>query len=99
MVKISEQLERAKQRRTKPRSAKRRPRAPFIGTRPLEFPMTLRGQLVDVEVLPAVGTTTHVNYEITIRYKGKVLDWIPTSAELERIGRAAGSLTEQQTSH
>jgi hypothetical protein len=61
--------------------------------------MTLRGQVVDVEVLPAVSTTTHVNYEVTISRGGKVLDWVPTRVELERIGRAAGMLTEQQTSH
>jgi len=61
--------------------------------------MTLRGQVVDVEVVPAVGTTTHVNYEVTISRRGKVLDWTPTRAELERIGRAAGTFTEQETSH
>ena len=61
--------------------------------------MTLRGQAVDVEVIPAVGTTTHVNFEITIRQRGKVLDWVPTRAELESIGRIAGMHSEQETSH
>ena len=61
--------------------------------------MTLRGQVVEVKVLPAVSTTTHVNYEITISRGGKVLDWVPTRAELQLIGRAAGMATEQQTSH
>ena len=76
-----------------------RRRAVFIGSRPLKLHLTLRGQAVEVEVLPAVGTTTHVNYEITIRQNGKVLDWVPTRAELEHIGRAVGMLTEAQTSH
>jgi hypothetical protein len=98
-VKTSSQLEAAKLRRRKTKAAKGRSRAPFIGTRPIKFQMTLRGRVVDVEVLPAVGTTTHVNYEITISQGDKVLDWVPTRAELERIGRAAGSFTEQQTSH
>ena len=91
--------ERAKPRRRKTTSAKRLPRAPFIGTRPLKFPMTLRGQVVDVEVRPAIGTTTHVNYAITISRGGKVLDWVPTRAELASIGRTAGMRTVQQTSH
>jgi hypothetical protein len=60
--------------------------------------MTLRGQAVDVEVLPAVSTTTHVNFEITISRGGKILDWVPTRAELEAIGRAAGVHTTQETS-
>jgi hypothetical protein len=54
---------------------------------------------VDVEVVPAVGTATHVNFEITISRRGKILDWVPTRAELERIGRTAGTYTEQETSH
>jgi hypothetical protein len=61
--------------------------------------MTLRGQVVVVEVVPAVGTTTHVNYHVTITRGRKVLDWVPTRAELERIGCAAGMRTELETSH
>ena len=102
-MKTGNQLEGAKARRKKSRknnTAKpNRRRAVFIGTRPLKIAMTLRGRPVEVEVLPAVGTTTHVNYEITIRHDGKVLDWVPTRAELEHIGRAAGMLTEPLTSH
>jgi hypothetical protein len=73
--------------------------APFIGTRPLRFPVTLRGQVVDLEVRPAVGTTTHVNCVITISRGSKVLDWVPSRAELASIGRTAGMRTEIQTSH
>jgi hypothetical protein len=91
--------ERSKPRRRKTTPTKRRTRAPFIGTRPLKFPMTLRGQVVDVEVRPAIGTTTHVNYAITISRGGKVLDWVPTRTELASIGRTAAMRTEQQTSH
>ena len=98
-MKTGPQVEGSKPRRRKKKTAKSRPRARFIGTRPLQFPMTLRGQMVDVEVLPTVGTTTHVNYEITISLGGKILDWVPTRAELEHIGRTAAMLTEQQTSH
>ena len=98
-MKSGHQVEGSKRRRRKTTVAKSRPRAGFIGTRPLEFPMTLRGQVVEVKVLPAVSTTTHVNYVITISRAGKVLDWVPTRAELQRIGRAAGMRTEQQTSH
>jgi len=54
---------------------------------------------VDVEVTPAVGTTTHVNVQVTIRHRGKILDWVLTRAELESIGRAAGMHTKQETSH
>jgi hypothetical protein len=61
--------------------------------------MTLRGQAVDVEVIPTVGTTTHVNFEITISRDGRILDWVPTPAELERIGREAGLHTKRETSH
>ena len=61
--------------------------------------MTLRGQAVEVKVVPVVGTTTIVNYEVTISCEGKVLDWVPTRAELERIGYTAGMHTELQTSH
>jgi hypothetical protein len=55
--------------------------------------------VVDVEVTPAVGTTTHVNFQITISRKGKVLDWVPTRAELERIGYTLGTHAELETSH
>jgi hypothetical protein len=86
--------------RRKKTSAKRsQPRATFIGTRPRSFTMMLRGLAVDVELVPAVGTTTHVNFEITISCRGKILDWVPTGAELESIGRAAGMHTKQETSH
>ena len=102
-MKTGNHLQGAKVRRRKSKKGNTakpdRRRAVFIGTRPLKLPLTLRGQAVEVEVLPAVGTTTHVNYEITIRHDGKVLDWVPTRAELEHIGRAAGMLTEPQTSH
>ena len=61
--------------------------------------MVLRGLAVDVELVPAVGTTTHVNFEITLSRGGKILDWVPTRAELESIGRVAGMYTKQETSH
>ena len=61
--------------------------------------MTLRGQVVEVEVIPAEGTTTHVNFQITISRNGKVLDWVPTRAELERIGCTLGMHAELETSH
>src|SRR5215470_19689395 len=98
-MKARQHVERSKPRRRT--SAKARPRgASFIGTRPLKFQMILRGQPVEVKVLPAIGTTTHVNYEITIISRGgKVLDWVPTRAELERIGRELGMHTERETSH
>jgi hypothetical protein len=54
---------------------------------------------VEVELVPAVGTTTHVNFALTISQRGKVLDWVLTRAELETIGRAAGMHTRQETSH
>jgi hypothetical protein len=98
-MKSADHAGRSKPRRRKTTAAKRPPRAPFIGTRPLKFPITLRGQVVDVEVRPAVGTTTHVNYVITISRGGKVLDWVPSRAELANIGRTAGMRTEIQTSH
>ena len=102
-MKPDDNLEGAKVQRRKSKKSKNakpdRRRAMFIGSRPLKFPMTLRGLAVEVEVLPAVGTTTHVNYELTIRQGNKVLDWVPTRAELEHIGRVAGMLTEPQTSH
>jgi hypothetical protein len=61
--------------------------------------MTLRGLAVDVEVIPMVGTTTHVNFEMTISHRGRILDWVPTAAELEYIGRTLGMHTKQETSH
>jgi hypothetical protein len=99
MVKADRQAEGSKLRRKKTSAAKGQPRAKFIGTRPRTFTMTLRGQAVDVEVLPMVGTTTHVNFEITISRRGKVLNWVPTRSELESIGRAAGMHAKQETSH
>ena len=98
-MKTGQHQDRSKPRRKKTQAAKRRPRAAFIGTRPLKVAMTLRGQAVEVEVRPAIGTTTHVNYAITISHAGKALDWVPTRAELEYIGRAAGLHTERETSH
>jgi len=98
-MKTTHHGERSKPRPRKTQAAKRLARAVFIGTRPLAFPMTLRGQVVDVEVRPAIGTATHVNYAITISRGGKVLDWVPTRAELASIGRTAGMRTERQTSH
>ena len=99
-MKSGHHLEGSKPRRRKTTAAKARPRAgSFIGTRPRKFTMTLRGQVVVVEVVPAVGTTTHVNYHVTITRGRKVLDWVPTRAELERIGCAAGMRTELETSH
>ena len=92
-------VETSKRRLKKPKAAKRKPSARFIGSRPLTFTMTLRGRVVDVKVIPVVSTTTHVNYEITISCRGRVLDWAPTRAELERIGHTAGMQTERQTSH
>jgi hypothetical protein len=93
-------VEGSKPRRRKTTPAKARPRgASFIGTRPVKFQMVLRGQTVEVKVLPAIGTTTHINYAITISRGGKLLDWVPTRAELERIGRELGMQTERETSH
>jgi hypothetical protein len=89
----------SKLRRKKRSAAKSQARATFIGTRPRLFTMRLRGQTVGVEVFPAIGTTTHVNFEITITHRGKTLDWVLTRAELESIGRAAGTLARQETSH
>ena len=71
----------------------------FIGTRPRIFTMTLRGEAVEVEVVPAVGTATHVNFAITISRRGTILDWALTPGELELIGRAAGMHAKQETSH
>jgi hypothetical protein len=78
---------------------KTRARAPLIGTRPLKVTMHLRGQLVEVEVVPAVSTTSHVNFQMTISRAGKVLDWVPTGAELEEIGRVVAKHAEIQNSH
>ena len=61
--------------------------------------MILRGQVVDVEVLPAVGTTIHVNYRLTISLRGKILDWMPTRAGARAHWRHGRRLTEPQTSH
>ena len=61
--------------------------------------MQLRGQLVDVKVVPAVSTTTHVNYQVTITRAGTVLHWVPTRAEIEQIGRTVAMHTELQSSH
>jgi hypothetical protein len=98
-VKTGLQVEGSKPRRRKKKAAKARPRALFIGTRPRKVQMTLRGQVVDVEVIPVVGTTTHVNLQLTISRKGKVLHWVPTRAELERIGCTLGRHAELETSH
>ena len=61
--------------------------------------MELRGRQVEVEVLPVVNTTTHVNFEITVTCEGKTLDWVLTRVERAQIGRAAGQFTEPETSH
>lgn len=98
-MKSGHHVERSKLPRRKTASAKGRPRAVFIGTRPRKVRMTLRGQVVDVDVIPAVGTTTHVNFQVTISRKGKVLDWVPTRAELERIGYTLGMHAQLETSH
>ena len=99
VVKTDQHSARSKPRRRKGRVAKDRRRATFIGSRPLKFPMTLRGQQVEVEVLPVVNTVTHVNFEITITCQGKPLDWALTRAERAQIGRAAGQYAEPETSH
>jgi hypothetical protein len=98
-MKTDPRAEGLKRQPRKTKAAKRQRRAAFIGTRPLTFRMALRGLMVDVKVVPVVGTTTHVNYELTISCRGKVLDWVPTRAELEHIGRTVGKQTQQQTSH
>jgi hypothetical protein len=99
-ARTSHHVEGSKQRRKKKKTnAARGPRAAFIGSRPLKVQMILRGEAVEVEVLPAVGTTTHVNLQVTISRRGKALNWVPTPAELERIGQLIGKLTERQTSH
>lgn len=98
-MKTGEHVKASKPRRRKSEARKRQPRATFIGSRPLKFPMILRGQQVEVEVLPVVNTTTHVNFEITITCQGKPLDWDLNRAERALIGRAAGQYTEPETSH
>jgi hypothetical protein len=97
-VKTGRHIEGSRPRRKKKPAAKGQPRATFIGTRPRTFTMMLRGQAVEVDVVPAVSTTTHVNFAVTISRGGKILDWVPTRAELEAIGRAAGVHTTQETS-
>lgn len=99
MAKTRRQVKGSRLRRKKRAATNSQARASFIGTRPRSITMMLRGRAVDVEVVPAVGTTTHVNFEITIRARGKILDWVPTRAELESIGRAVGLHTKQETSH
>jgi len=98
-VKTGGQVEGPKPRSRKTKGSKARERAPFIGTRPLKVTMQLRGQLVDVKVVPVVSTTTHVNYQITITRAGRVLDWVLTRAEIERIGCTVARHTELQSSH
>ena len=99
VVKTHQHVEGSKVRSRKKRAAKGQPRAVFIGTRPLKFPVTLRGREVEVEVRPVVSTVTHVNYEITVTCQGKALDWVLTRAERAHIGRAAGMYSEPETSH
>ena len=98
-VKTGGQVEGSKPRSRKTKGSKARERASFIGTRPLKVTMQLRGQLVDVKVVPAVNTATHVNYQITITRAGTVLHWMPTRAEIEQIGRTVAMHTELQSSH
>lgn len=99
VVKTEQHVEGSKVRRRKKRAAKDKPRAAFIGTRPLAFPMSLRGRQVAVQVLPVVNTATHVNFEVTITCQGKALNWVLTRAERAQIGRAAGMYSEPETSH
>ena len=99
VVKTGRHVEGSRLRRRKSAAAKTQSRANFIGTRPRIFTMTLRGEAVGVEVVPVIGTATHVNFEITITRRGKILDWVLTRAELECIGRAAGMHAKQETSH
>ena len=95
-MKTSGDVQGSKPRREK---TKARARAPLVGTRPLKVMMHLRGQMVAVKVVPAVSTTTHVNYQITITRGRKVLDWVPTRAEMEQIARAIAQDTELHNSH
>lgn len=99
MVKSGRQVEGSKPRRSKKAAAKSKKGATFIGTRPRIISMMLRGEVVDVEVVPATGSATHVNFEIIIRRRGKTVYWELTPAELESIGRAAGLHARQETRH
>jgi hypothetical protein len=99
VVKTEQHVEGSKVRRKKKRAAKGQPRPSFIGTRPMKFPVFLRGLQVEVEVVPVVNTKTHVNYEVTITCEGKTMDWALTRAERAHIGRAAGMHSEPETSH
>jgi hypothetical protein len=99
VVKTERHVEGSKVRRRKKKAAEGQPRAAFIGSRPLKFPVTLRGRQVEVEVVPVVNTKTHVNYEVTITYQGKTMDWELTRAERAHIGRTAGMYSEPETSH
>lgn len=98
-MKISRLTEGSKPRRRNITPVERPRRTTIIGSRPLKFQMSLRGQTVDVEVVPVVTTTTHVNLEVIISRDGKTLDWVPTRKELKLIGCAAGSHAELHTSH
>jgi hypothetical protein len=98
-VKTGRQIEGSKRQRRKNSSAKNQSRATFIGTRPRIFTMTLRGEVVNVEVVPSIGTATQVNFAISIFQRGTILDWVLTPAELESIGRAAGMHAKQETSY
>lgn len=95
-MKTSDDVQDSKPRR---RKTKTRARASIIGTRPLRVTVHLRGQLVDVEVVPAVSTTSHVNFQMTISRAGEVLNWVPTGAELEEIGRTVAKHAEIQNHH
>jgi hypothetical protein len=98
-VKVNRPTEGSKPKRRNITPTERPRRTPLIGSRPLKFQMSLRGQRVDVQVIPAITTTTHVNYEVTISRGGKILDWVPTRAELRQISCAVGSHAELHTSH
>ena len=98
-MKTDEHVEGSKRRRGKGKAPKGRRGATFIGTRPLQFPMTLRGQQVEVKVVPVISTTTHVNFQVTITRRGKGLDWVLTRAERAQIGQAAGKHSEPETNH
>jgi hypothetical protein len=99
VVKTNRPTEVSKPRRRKITPAKGRQGTRILGSRPLMFQMSLRGQTVDVKVVPLISTTTHVNYEVTISRGSKILDWVPTRAELRLISCAAGSHAELHTSH
>lgn len=99
MVKASHPTEGLKPKRRNIKRTERPRRTPLIGSRPLKFQMSLRGQRVNVQVVPAITTTTHVNYEVTISRGSKILDWVPTRAELRLISCAVGSHAELHTSH